>query len=73
MVEIERIKQCALTLKINVLQSGAEKYIHAAQIDKPSYIEFLNGILDDEILVRQQKKMTSLKKNIHCEIKAITI
>lgn len=56
MVEIERVKQSALTLKINVLQSGAEKYIHTAQIDKPSYIEFLNGILDNEILVRQQKK-----------------
>jgi len=65
MVEMERVKQSALTLKINVLQSGVEKYIHTAQIDKPSYIDFLKNILDDEILVRQQKKMTSLLKRAH--------
>lgn len=65
MVELERVKQSASTLKINVLKSEVEKYIHTAQIDKPSYIEFLKKILDDEILFRQQKKMTSLLKSAH--------
>ncbi len=62
MIDIERIKQSASSLKIRVLQSEAEKYIHTAQLDKPSYIEFLEKILHDEIEFRQYKKMVSLIK-----------
>ena len=65
MVELDRVKQSAAVLRINVLKSGTDKYIHTAQIDKPGYIEFLKIILDDEIAYRQQKKMTSLLKRAH--------
>lgn len=59
---MERVKQSASALKIRVLQTDAEKYIHTAQIDKPSYTEFLDSILKDEIELRQNRKMASLIK-----------
>lgn len=65
MVELDNVKQSASALKINVLQAGLENYIHTAQIDKPSYIDFLKNILVDEIAHRQKKKMASLLKNAH--------
>lgn len=62
MIELEKVRQSAVALNIKVLQTDIEDYIHMAQIDKPSYIEFLNKIFENEISLRQQKKMESLLK-----------
>lgn len=54
MESIKKIKQHADKLRLTQLRNNAEGIIHQAQIDKPSYIEFVVQLLQQEVLQRQK-------------------
>jgi DNA replication protein DnaC len=57
MEQIKRIKQYADHLRLTMLRNQAERFIHQAQIDKPSYLEYTMDILEQEVLQRQKTDM----------------
>jgi len=50
----EMIKMLAKTLRLPNLASRCEELIHQAQVDKPSYLEFMEDILHKEVSQRQK-------------------
>ena len=40
MEQIKRIKQYADHLRLTMLRNQAERFIHQAQIDKPTYMDY---------------------------------
>lgn len=54
MEQINRIKQYADHLRLTMLRNQAERFIHQAQIDKPSYLDYTSDILEQEVLQRQK-------------------
>ena len=50
----EQIKQYADKLRLSWLKNNIESSIHNAQIDKPTYLEFVHKLLEQEILQRQR-------------------
>jgi DNA replication protein DnaC len=65
MEQIKQIKQYADTLRLTQLRNRAEQIIHQAQIDKPSYLEFVSGILKEEVLQRQKSDYERRLKLAH--------
>jgi len=65
MKELIQIKEYADTLRLTQLRNKAENIIHQAQIDKPSYIEFVNEILKGEVLQRQKNDYERRLKLAH--------
>lgn len=57
MEQIQRIKQYADHLRLTLLRSQAERFIHRAQIDKPTYLEYTCDILEQEVRQRQKTDM----------------
>lgn len=53
MEQIRQIKAHAETLRLTNLKKTPEEVIHRAQIDKPSYMDFILGILDTEVNYRK--------------------
>mgnify|MGYP001085231276 CR=1 FL=1 len=49
MKQIEQIKKYADHLRLTQIRNNPEKFIHTAQIDKPSYSDFLHDILYKEV------------------------
>ena len=48
MEQIKQIKAHAETLRLTNLKRAPEEVIHQAQLDKPSYMDFIMGILQTE-------------------------
>jgi DNA replication protein DnaC len=65
MEQIIQIKQYAETLRLTQLRNKAEQMIHQAQIDKPSYMEFVSNILKAEVLHRQKNDYERRLKLAH--------
>ena len=57
MEQIRRIKQYADHLRLTLLRSQAERFIHRAQIDKPTYLEYTCDVLEQEVRQRQKTDM----------------
>ena len=57
MEQIQRIKQYADHLRLTLLRSQAERFIHRAQIDKPTYLEYTCDVLEQEVRQRQKTDM----------------
>lgn len=63
MKKIEELKEYAASLNLNVLKQNPEIPIHQAQIDKVEYIDFLYGLLKNEVDFKQKKKELSRIKS----------
>jgi hypothetical protein len=51
---IEDVRLYAKALRLSHLRNGCAEIIHKAQIEKPSYLEFIMSILKDEVSVRNR-------------------
>lgn len=54
MKQIEQIKKYADLLRLTQTKNAPEAFIHKAQLDKPSYIEFTLSLLQREVTHRQK-------------------
>lgn len=61
MDQIKRIKQYADHLRLTMLRNQAERFIHQAQIDKPTYLDYTCGVLEQEV---KQRQKTDLERRI---------
>ena len=57
-LSIDEIRIYAKTLRLSNLRTKCSDIIHTAQIDTPSYADFLTDILRQEVNVRQQNDLT---------------
>jgi DNA replication protein DnaC len=57
MEQIQRIKQYADQLRLTLIRNHAEQYIHQAQIDKPTYLNYTLDFLEKEVRQRQKTDM----------------
>ncbi len=57
MEKIQQIKQYADHLRLSLLRNRAEHFIHQAQLEKPTYLEYTCGILEQEVHQRQKTDM----------------
>lgn len=57
MEKLKQIKQYADHLRLTLLRSQADKFLHQAQIDKPTYIDYTSDLLEQEVLQRQRTDM----------------
>lgn len=57
MEKIQKLKQYADHLRLTLMRNQAEKFIHQAQIDKPTYLEYTFDILEREVHQRQKSDM----------------
>ena len=53
----EEVRLYAKALRLSHLRNGCADIIHKAQIEKPSYLDFIMNILKDEVAVRQQNDL----------------
>lgn len=53
MEKTPQIKQYADYLRLTLLRDKAENFIHQAQLDKPTYLDYTHEILEKEVLKRQ--------------------
>ena len=69
---IEDVRLYAKALRLSHLRNGCAEIIHKAQIEKPSYMEFIMRILKDEVAVRQQndllRRMKQAKLPRNCDL-----
>lgn len=65
MEKIKEIKQHADYLRLTLLRNQAEGFIHQAQIDKPSYIDYTHNMLEQEVLQRQKSDFEKRIKLAH--------
>jgi DNA replication protein DnaC len=54
MEKTKQIKQFADQLRLTLLRNQADHFIHQAQIDKPTYIDYTHNLLEREVLQRQK-------------------
>ena len=59
--QIKQIKQNADYLRLSLIRNQAEGIIHAAQIDKPSYLDYTHNLLEQEV---QQRKRSDLERRM---------
>ncbi len=59
--QIKQIKQNADYLRLTMIRNQAEAIIHTAQIDKPSYLDYTQDLLEQEV---QQRKRTDFERRI---------
>lgn len=57
MNEIRQIKEYADILRLTNLRKNAEQIVHQAQIDNPTHLEFLLGLVRDEVMQRQRSDL----------------
>ncbi|MFV0554271.1 MAG: IS21-like element helper ATPase IstB [Mangrovibacterium sp.] len=55
--QIKQIKQLADTLRLTLIRNKAEAFIHSAQIDQPSYLEYTQHLLEQEVGQRQRNDL----------------
>lgn len=65
MEKIKEIKQHADYLRLTLLRNQTEHFIHQAQIDKPSYIDYTHNMLEQEVLQRQKSDFEKRIKLAH--------
>lgn len=65
MEKIKQIKQLADQLRLTLLRNQADHFIHQAQIDKPTYIDYTHNLLEREVLQRQKNDMERRIKLAH--------
>lgn len=69
---IEDVRLHAKALRLSHLRNGCAEIIHKAQIEKPSYMDFIMTILKDEVAVRQQndllRRMKQAKLPRNCDL-----
>ncbi len=65
MIRIQQIKQYADKLRLTMLRNHAEQFLHQAQIDKPSYLEFITDLLKQEVDQRQKTDYDRRLKMAH--------
>jgi DNA replication protein DnaC len=65
MNKIEKIKQYADALRLTLLKNQPESLLHQAQIDKPSYLEFVTMLLEREVIQRQKTDLSRRLKLAH--------
>ncbi len=51
----EQLKELASQLNLGSIRKNADHIIHEAQMKKPNYLEFLEGILNNEIQTRKRR------------------
>lgn len=68
MQTINQIKQYADILRLTYLKNSPEQFIHQAQIDKPSYMEYTLNMLEHEVLQRQKTDFQRRLKIAHLPI-----
>jgi DNA replication protein DnaC len=61
MEQLKQIKQYADYLRLSLLRNQAERIIHQAQIDKPTYLDYTHNMLAEEI---QQRQKTDLERRL---------
>lgn len=61
MEKIKQVKQYAEHLRLTLLRNQAEKYIHQAQIDTPTYLDYTCDILEQEV---QQRQKTDVERRM---------
>lgn len=54
MKQIEQIKHYADQLRLTQTRNKPEEIIHQAQLDKPSYVQFMLSLLEREVIQRQK-------------------
>jgi len=68
----EEVRLYAKALRMSNLRSNCSDMIHKAQIDKPSYLDFLLDVLKSEVTVRQQtdllRRMRQAKLPRTCDL-----
>ena len=57
MEQLQLIKQYAEHLRLSLLRAHAEQFIHQAQIDRPTYMNYICDILEQEVRHRQKTDM----------------
>lgn len=57
MEQIQKIKQYADHLRLTLMRNHAEQFIHQAQIDKPTYLNYTHDFLEKEVRQRQKTDM----------------
>lgn len=57
-INMEELRTYAKTLRLGNLRTKCSDIIHKAQIDSPSYMDFLADILREEVNVRQRNELT---------------
>lgn len=73
MEQINRIKQYADHLRLTMLRNQVERFIHQAQIDKPTYLDYTCDILEQKVTQRQKNdlerriKVARLPRNCNLE------
>ena len=65
MEKIKEIKPHADYLRLTLLRNQTEHFIHQAQIDKPSYIDYTHNMLEQEVLQRQKSDFEKRIKLAH--------
>lgn len=67
--QTDKVREYADSLRLTHLRKNADNIIHRAQIDKPSYLDYITGILEEEVKQRQKTdyerrlKMAGLPSN----------
>lgn len=69
MNQTEKIKSLSRALKLPNLGRHCDQMIHQAQIDQPSYLEFLEIVLEKEVVQRQQNDFDRRKKQARLPMK----
>lgn len=68
----EDVRLYAKTLRLSHLRNNSADIIHKAQIEKPSYLDFIMTILKEEVSVRQrndlQRRMKQAKLPRNCDL-----
>jgi len=57
MQDLEMIRQYARHLKLSVLRTEPQDFLHRAQINQPSYLEFTRDLLKREVEKREESKL----------------
>src|SRR6056297_620884 len=57
MQDLEMIRQYARHLKLSVLRTEPQDFLHRALINQPSYLEFTRDLLKREVETREQSKL----------------
>ena len=61
-INTEDVRVYAKALRLGNLRNNCSEIIHQAQIDKPSYLDFILDILKVELDVRQQNELAKRMK-----------
>jgi DNA replication protein DnaC len=61
MQQIEKIRQYAQALRLTMLKNEPESFVHDAQLNKPSYLDYTIALLEREV---QQRQKTDLERRL---------